>query len=122
MKSVRIAPLASLSAAIVTASAFAQDAQIKFRVVPAKDNPVGCTNLDGALSRVHTNTVGGDKATLKSSGGINGTPKQSSQEIHKTAFRLRGVTLEVMADASATPNTLAFNEAKRGYHWTAVAS
>jgi hypothetical protein len=112
---------ASLIGLVVAAAVNAQTAPIEFRVVPAKGNPSGCTNLDASLSRVHTITLMGDKALLKSSGGINDTLKQTSPDIYKTRFSLGGVNLDVVADAGANPRTLQVTEASRGCHWNAVA-
>ena len=104
-----------------TASAGAQQPPIAFRVTPAQGNPTGCTSLDAALSRVHTMTLTDDKAVLKSAGGIDDTLKQTAPGVYKTTFRLGGVTLDVVADASKAPRTLSVVEAKRGCHWNAVA-
>ncbi|MEI7871301.1 MAG: hypothetical protein WCK95_04230 [Alphaproteobacteria bacterium] len=111
----------SLIGLLLAAAANAQSAPIEFRVVAAKGNPAGCTSLDASLSRVHTITLMGDKALLKSSGGINDTLKQTSPDIYKTRFGLGGVNLDVVADAGAKPRTLQVTEASRGCHWNAVA-
>lgn len=113
---------ASLLAAIPAPPAAAQGEPIRFRVAPAVGNPTGCTGLDASLSRVHTITVSGDKAVLRSSGGINDTLKQTTPKVYRTTFRLGDVTLEVVADASRSPNTLVVSEPKRGCHWAAVAA
>ena len=102
-------------------SANAQNAPIEFRLIPDKANLSGCTSLDAALSRVHSVTPMGDKALLKSSGGINDTLKQTSPNIYKTVFNMGGVRLDVVADASKSPRTLTVAEAQRGCHWNAVA-
>lgn len=109
----------SLAAA---ADAGAQQAPIQFRVTPAKGNPTGCTSLDASLSRLHTITLAGERAELKSAGGINDTLKQTAPNVYRTTFRLGGVTLDVVADASTAPRTLSVAEPKRGCRWEAVAA
>ena len=106
---------------ILAATAAAQSAPIEFRLTADKANPAGCTSLDASLSRVHTVTVTGDKALLKSAGGINDTLKQTSPGIYKTTFSLAGVRLDVVADASKTPRSLSVVEAQRSCKWNAVA-
>lgn len=113
--------LIALVAIVATAGASAQTAQIEFRLVGAKANPSGCMSLDGSLSRVHTVTLAGDKAMLKSAGGINDTLKQTSPGIYKTRIGMGGVNLDVVADAAKSPKTLEVIEASRGCHWNAVA-
>lgn len=113
--------LIGVLASIATIGANAQNAPIEFRVVAAKGNPSACTNLDASLSRVHTITLMGDKASLKSAGGINDTMKQASPGLYKTTFSLGGVKLDVVADASKIPKTLEVTESSRGCHWNAVA-
>ena len=115
------ASLIGIVAAIAAHDASAQTAPIEFRVVAAKGNPSGCISLDASLSRVHTITLMGDKAMLKSSGGINDTLKQTVPNVYKTRFGLGGVNLDVVADASKSPKTLEVTEASRGCHWNAVA-
>jgi hypothetical protein len=112
--------LAGSLAGTPTLEANAQDAPIEFRMAAAKSNPVGCTSLDASLSRVHTVTLMGDKALLKSAGGINDTMKQATPKVYKTVFTLAGVRLDVVADASKMPRTLTVTEAQRGCHWNAV--
>lgn len=107
--------------AILAAAATAQSAPIEFRLAADKANPGGCTSLDASLSRVHTVTVTGDKALLKSAGGINDTLKQASPGVYKTTFSLAGVRLDVVADASKAPRSLTVVEAQRSCKWNAVA-
>ncbi len=118
---VSMAFLAGSLAALMLPQASAQDAPIEFRAVAAKGNPSGCVSLDASLSRLHTITLMGDKAILKSSGGINDTLKQIAPRVYKTTFSLGGVKLDVVADASKAPKTLQVTEASRGCHWNAVA-
>lgn len=90
-------------------------------MVAAKGNPSACTTLDASMSRVHSVTVTGDKAALKSSGGINDTLKQTQPKVYKTTFALSGARLEIVADTAATPKTLEAVEPKLGCRWSAVA-
>lgn len=113
--------LVGLIVALTAATANAQNAPIEFRLVGAKANPSGCMSLDGTLSRVHAVTLAGDKAMLKSAGGINDTLKQTSPGIYKTRIGMGGVNLDVVADAAKSPKTLEVIEASRGCHWNAVA-
>jgi hypothetical protein len=108
-------------AVVLAYPAFAQDKPIESRLVAAKTNPVGCTALDPDLSRVHSVTRMGDKAIIKSSGGIDDTMKQKTPNVYTTVFALSGVRLDVVADASVTPATLTVVEAQRGCKWNAVA-
>ena len=113
--------LAAIAAIGAATEAGAQTAPIEFRVVAANGNPAACVNLDPALSRVHTITQVGDKALLKSAGGINDTLKQTAPGVYKTRLSLNGVNLDVTADASKSPKTLEVTEASRGCHWNAIA-
>ena len=115
------ASLVGVLTALAAANANAQNAPIEFRLAPDKANLAGCTSLDAALSRVHTVALAGDKALLKSAGGINDTMKQASPNVYKTVFNMGGVRLDVVADTSKTPRTLTVAEAQRGCHWNAVA-
>lgn len=99
----------------------AQGVPIEFRLVPASGNPAGCTQLNSAMSRVHTVTPMGSDATIRSAGGINDTLRQTSPNIYTTQFRLGAVTLNVVADASRMPRTLNVTEPKIGCRWNAIA-
>lgn len=101
--------------------AHAQDGSVEFRLVAATGNLAQCSSMDASLSRVHTFTVNGDKAKIKSSGGIDDNMKQTSPKVYKTTFSLGGVRLEVVADMSQTPRTLDVAEVARGCRWNAVA-
>jgi hypothetical protein len=117
----RIVTSAAVLAVILAAPAFAQDKPIEFRLAAAKTNPVGCTALDAALSRVHTVTKTGNSAVIKSAGGIDDKMKQTKPNVYTTNFSLSGVKLDVVADASVTPATLSVVEAQRGCKWNAIA-
>ena len=99
----------------------AQGVPIEFRLAPAAGNPSTCTQIDAAMSRVHTVTPMGSEATIRSAGGINDTLKQTSPNIYTTQFRLGSVTLDVVADASKMPRTLSVTEPKLGCRWNAIA-
>lgn len=113
--------LTAALAAFLALPAAAQTDTVQFRLAPAKTNPMTCTNLDAALSRVHNVTLAGEKATIKSAGGINDQMKQTSPKIYKTNFSLSGVTLQVTADAASTPRSLHVVEPKLGCKWDAIA-
>ncbi len=126
MTSLKSAPAAAIAmVGVVTCMlgtlAHAQSAPIQFRVVAAKGNPSSCTGLDAALSRVHTITLAGDTATIKSAGGVNDKMKQTSPNVYTSSTSLGGNTLVVTADASKTPRTLDVKEPKLGCAWSAVA-
>lgn len=108
-------------AALLALPALAQDKPIQFRLAGAKSNPVGCMALDPALSRVHTVTRIGDKATIKSAGGIDDTMKQKSPNVFATVFALNGFKLDIVADESVTPPTLTVVEAQYSCKWNAIA-
>jgi hypothetical protein len=115
------AVLAGSVAGMLSTAADAQNAPIEFRLIAAQGNPTGCMSLDASLSRVHTVTLMGDKATIKSAGGIDDTMKLTAPNVYKTTFSLGGVRLDVVADASKTPRTLDVTEAARGCRWNATA-
>ncbi len=116
-----LASIAATAAAEAGAQSPPAGAPIEFRLAAEKSNPMGCISLDASLSRVHAVTLMGDKATLKSAGGINDTLKQTSPGVYKTTFSLGGVRLDVVADASRAPRTLTVAEAQRGCRWNATA-
>ncbi len=99
----------------------AQDGPIRFRMAAVAGNPSNCIRYDSTLSRVHTLTVAGDKATLKSAGGVNETLKQTVPKVYKTTSQLGGAMLAIVADASKSPRTLTITETNLGCHWTAIA-
>ena len=114
-------PTAIVAALITAATASAQDRPIEFRLAGATTNPVGCMSMDSSLTRVHTVTLNGDTAIIKSAGGIDDKLKQTSPGIYKTVFSMGGVRLDVVADATSTPRTLTVVEAQRGCKWNAIA-
>lgn len=107
--------------AAVALPAGAQQEPIEFRMAAAVGNPSNCVRYDSSLSRVHTLTVMGDKAALKSSGGINETLKRTAPNVYKTTSRLAGVTLDIVADGSKSPKTLTMTETNLGCRWAAIA-
>ena len=117
----KIMTLVPALAVVLAYPALAQDKPIEFRLVAASGNPVGCTALDPAMSRVASVTKKGDTATIKSAGGIDDTMKQKTPNVYTTVFTLGGVRLDIVADASVTPPTLTVSEAQRGCKWNAVA-
>ena len=100
--------------------AYAQNAPIEFRMAAADANLAGCRSLDAQLSRVHSVTLQGDKASLKLAGGISETLKQTSPGLYTTVFMLSGVRLDVVADASQSPKTLVMTDKNRGCRWDAT--
>lgn len=113
--------LLAAAVAVPLLPASAQETPIQFRLVPAKGNLSDCTRLDASLSRVHTITPAGDKALVKSAGGVNDTLKQTQPHIFQGSVSLGAVTLFMVADASKTPRTLTVTEKSLGCRWTAVA-
>lgn len=99
----------------------AQQGPIEFRMAAAVGNPSGCVRYDSSLSRVHTLTVAGDKAALKSAGGVNETLKRTAPNVYKTTSRLAGITLDIVADGSKSPKTLTMTETNLGCRWAAIA-
>jgi len=112
---------AAALAVMLAAPAFAQDKPIEFPLVAASGNPVGCTALDAAMSRVASVTRKGDTAIIKLAGGIDDTMKQKTPNVYTTVLTVNGVRLDIVADASVTPGTLSVHEAQRGCRWNAVA-
>jgi hypothetical protein len=113
--------LLALAAAFVSLQASAQDAAIQFRLEPATGNPALCSTYDASLSRVHTVTMSGATATIKSAGGIDDTMKETSPKIYTTVFQLAGKRFPIVADASKTPRTLSVTEPDYGCKWNAIA-
>lgn len=112
--------LAGILAALAL-PASAQDGPIQFRMAAAVGNPSNCIRYDSSLSRIHTLTVTGDKAVLKSAGGINETLKQTTPKVYKTTSQLAGASLAIVGDASKSPKTLTITETNLGCHWAAIA-
>jgi len=98
----------------------AQNTPIEFRMAAADANLAGCRGLDAQLSRVHSVTLQGDKASLKLAGGISETLTQTRPGIYTSVFMLSGARLDVIADASKSPRTLVVTEKNRGCRWDAT--
>jgi hypothetical protein len=113
--------LAGSLCGMLSAQGNAQETPIEFRMVAAKNNMSSCKSYDASLSRVHTLTVMGDKAIIKSAGGIDDTMKQTSPKVYKTTANLGGLKFEVVADASKKPGTLEVTKPSDGCRWSAVA-
>lgn len=110
-----------VAAMLLAGSALAQDGSIAFRMAAAKGNPSSCMALDAAMSRVHNVTLMGDKASIKSAGGITDTMKQTAPNVYATTYTLSGSRLDIVADASTKPKTLKAVEPKLGCRWDATA-
>jgi len=113
-----ILPLIALSLLPVTAAA--QDGSVRFRLTQDPKNIQGCTNLDAAFTRVHTFTLKGGKAELKSAGGVDDDMKMVRPNVYATEFALSGTRLDVVADLAATPRSLTITEKNRGCKWHGV--
>ena len=118
----------ALSASVIAASfagmitpAFAQNAPIDFRVVPAGQNPSSCKQWDAELSRVNTFTPAGDTAVLKTAGGITRNMKQTTPKVFTTTLAIGGTNFNVVADTSKSPGTLQVAEPRTGCRWQAIA-
>jgi hypothetical protein len=104
---------------LVGGSAAAQQpATYEFRLAAGSRNVGVCNRLDAAMSRVHTVTVTGDKAVVKSSGGIDDNLKPAGAGIWRTDFELSRVHLVVVADLSKSPRTLVVTEPREGCRWS----
>ncbi len=107
-------------AILLPALAMAQDSVTEFRLAQDPKNIQGCIALDPSLTRVHTLTIKGGQAEIKSAGGIDDKMKLVRPNVYETVFSLSGVRLDVLADLSATPKTLTVVEKNRGCKWMAV--
>ena len=107
-------------AMLLPALAMAQHSVTEFRLAQDPKNIQGCTALDPSLTRVHTLTIKGGQAEIKSAGGIDDKMKLVRPNVYETVFSLSGVRLDVLADLSATPKTLTVEEKSRGCKWMAV--
>jgi hypothetical protein len=119
MTAARCALLAAV-AALLPMVAAAQDAAVEFRLAQDPKNVQGCTSLDSAMTRVHTLTIKGGQAELKSAGGIDDQMKLVRPNVYQTTFALAGARLLIVADLSASPKTLTVSDSNRGCKWTAV--
>ncbi len=110
-----------VAASLLSTAALAQDSETKFRLAQDPKNIQGCTNYDAALTRVHTFTLKGGQAEVKSAGGINDKMKMVKPNVYSTVFELAGTRLDVVADLAATPKSLTVTEKNRGCKWHATA-
>ena len=101
-------------------TAMAQDSVTQFRLKQDPKNIQGCTAYDSAVTRVHTFTVKGGQAEIKSAGGIDDKMKLVRPNVYQTVFQLAGVHLDVVADLASTPRTLTVTEKNRGCKWWAT--
>ena len=115
-----IALVAAAASLLASSTVPAQTAPIEFRMVPGPRNPAPCTVLDSSMSRVHSLTIMGDHAVIKSSGGIDDRMRQVSPNVYETMFQLQQVRLKVVADASKSPRTLTVSDANTGCRWDAT--
>ena len=115
----KLAVLAAL-AVLLPALAVAQDSVTEFRLAQDPKNIQGCVALDPSMTRVHTLTITGGQAVLKSAGGVDDTLKLVRPNVYQTVFALAGAHLDVVADLSAAPKTLTITEKNRGCKWHAV--
>ena len=107
-------------AILLPALAAAQDSVTEFRLAQDAKNIQGCTSLDPTMTRVHTLTIKGGQAEIKSAGGVNDKMKLVRPNVYQTEFALSGARLDIVADLSATPKTLTITEKNRGCKWHAV--
>jgi hypothetical protein len=119
MASARSVVLAAF-AILLPAVASAQDSVTEFRLAQDPKNIQGCTALDASFTRVHTFTIKGGEAEIKSAGGIDDKMKLVRPNVYETVFALSGARLDVVADLSASPKTLTVTEKNRGCKWLAV--
>jgi len=110
-----------VAACLLPGIAMAQDLEARFRLAQDPKNIQGCTAYDSALTRVHTFTLKGGQAEVKSAGGIDDKMKLVRPNVYQTVFQLSGVHLDVVADLAATPRTLTVTEKNRGCKWWAAA-
>jgi hypothetical protein len=108
-------PLVGFSLISVTAAA--QDAEVRFRLAQDPKNIQSCTSLDAAFTRVHTFTLKGGKAEIRSAGGVDDDMKMVRPNVYATEFALSGTRLDVVADLAATPRSLTITEKNRGCKW-----
>ncbi len=121
MPSLKHALLAFAVAVLLPSIVLAQDISARFRLAQAPGNIQGCIAFDSALTRVHTFTLKGGQAEVKSAGGIDDKMKLASPNVYTTVFALGGAHLDVVADIGATPRTLTVTEKNRGCKWVATA-
>ena len=106
-------------AVLLTGNAVAQGpATYTFRLTASKSNVGTCKALDASMSREHTLTVSGDKAVIKSSGGVDDDLKPAGPGVYRTDFRLAGVGLVIVANVAQSPRTLVVTEPREGCKWS----
>lgn len=119
MAASRFAVLAAVALLLPTVAA-AQDSVTEFRLAQDPKNVQGCTALDPSMTRVHTLTIKGGEAEIKSAGGIDDKMKLVRPNVYETVFALGGARLDVVADLAAKPKTLTVTDKNRGCKWMAV--
>lgn len=118
----RLTSAIAMVMALAGGSALAQQpATYSFRLSASSSNLGTCKELDASMSREHTLTVAGDKAVVKSNGGIDDDLKPAGAGLYRTEFRLGRVTLAVVADVSKSPRTLVVTEPREGCRWSGEA-
>lgn len=109
----------AIASVLVGGSAAAQQpATYTFRLAKNASNVGVCNGMDASMSREHTVTVTGDKAVVKSSGGIDDDLKPAGAGIWRTEFELGRVRLVVVANLSTSPRTLVVTEPREGCRWS----
>jgi hypothetical protein len=104
---------------VVAGDAVAQQpATYTFRLAKSPSNVGVCNGLDSSMGRQHTVTVSGDRAEIRSSGGIDDTLKPGGPGVWKTDFELGRVRLVVVADLSKSPRTLVVTAPRDGCRWS----
>jgi hypothetical protein len=111
---------AATAALAIGPAALAQDAAIDFRLAAVPGNIQGCIAMDSAFTRVHTITIKGDSAEIKSAGGIDDKMKMVRPGVYETTFRLSGAQIDIVADTASTPKTLTVTSKNLGCKWTGV--
>lgn len=119
MAASKFATIAALAMLLPTL-ATAQDSVTEFRLAQDPKNIQGCTAFDPSMTRVHTLTIKGGQAEIKSAGGINDKMKLVRPNVYETVFALAGAHLDVVADLGAKPKTLTVTDKNRGCKWLAV--
>ena len=108
------------AAMMLAQAASAQDSVTDFRLAAAPGNIQGCIAMDSAFTRVHTLTIRGGAAEIKSAGGIDDKMKMVRPGVYETTFQLSGGHLDIVADTTATPRTLTVTSKNLGCKWMGV--
>ena len=115
----RLMPVIAAVMIVATGDAVAQGSgTYTFRLTASKSNVGSCKALDASMSRQHTLTVSGDKAVLRSGGGIDDDLKVAGAGVYRTDFRLGRVGLVVVANVAQSPRTLVVTEPREGCKWS----